>query len=295
MNNKNKSRIFNDLNTISKIAKETHKRYRIIDDDTLSSIQALSKLTVPKIAIDTLPNFENTQATVDALKSINKNLKRVFGEYYLPQSYDSRLNEFPITEELSNALKSISKQVRLMANNQRNWRITKDFKDVSYQTNEFSENLVEDVNEEQEEQFQTLIQLISEFVKEHGATGLLIIDIILRFAGIHQYYEFLEDKPEFPTKQEVNQISLKQDSVINYINLITEQLNNEKEFRRTNRACEVKLKPKPKTLLLSKLPKDFEVVVIRINHKWAYISYFDPKDNLPQTGWILKKYLNKVK
>ena len=117
----------------------------------------------------------------------------------------------------------------------------------------------------------------------------------MRFAGIHQYMDFLQEKPELATKEEVKQIGIKQDSTIFFIQQITEQLKQAKEFRITNRPCVVKLKPKLKTITLTKLPVSFDVVVIQIHHKWVYVSYFDPKDNLPQTGWIRKKYLNKPK
>lgn len=53
------------------------------------------------------------------------------------------------------------------------------------------------------------------------------------------------------------------------------------------------LKPKTKTMVITSLPKGFEVVVLEINHKWAFVSYTNPKDNLMETGWVMKKYLDK--
>jgi hypothetical protein len=50
-------------------------------------------------------------------------------------------------------------------------------------------------------------------------------------------------------------------------------------------------KPKNITLILAALSVNFDVIIL-INHKWAYVSFINPEDNLPQTGWILKKYLN---
>lgn len=35
----------------------------------------------------------------------------------------------------------------------------------------------------------------------------------------------------------------------------------------------------------------FEDCVLDSNHKWIYAGYKNPKDNLPETGWIMKKYL----
>lgn len=55
------------------------------------------------------------------------------------------------------------------------------------------------------------------------------------------------------------------------------------------------LKPKSKTDLLNILPKGFDVIILQINHKWAFVSYINPKDNLMEKGWIMKKYLDRVK
>ena len=71
------------------------------------------------------------------------------------------------------------------------------------------------------------------------------------------------------------------------------KINKFKEFRKTNRVTKVMLKPKSKTIVINSLPKGFDVIVLQINHKWAFVSYTNSKDNLLETGWIMKKYLDK--
>jgi hypothetical protein len=279
-----------------RMAERFSKSQKILDDKTLSSIEALSKLKYPLSEKNLFSKYKMPQTSIDKIASVNKQFGQLLSEIYVKK------NAFRIQppllaqiNDLNYSFSDISNQVAKFAMQQRNWGIIDDFREVSEQAIEFSESLTEDVTEEQEKQFQSLLKLVSAFVKEYGISGLLIIDIILRFAGIHQYYDFLKDKPELATKQEINQISTKQDSVIHYINLVNEQLKEQKEYRITNRNCEVKLKPKSNTTLLTKLPEGYEATVIRIHHKWVYVSYFDPKDNLPQTGWIMKKYLDKPK
>lgn len=53
------------------------------------------------------------------------------------------------------------------------------------------------------------------------------------------------------------------------------------------------LKPNSKTINITSLPKGFDVIVLQINHKWVFVSYINPKDNLMETGWVMKKYLDK--
>ncbi|MEC4050080.1 hypothetical protein OX284_011615 [Flavobacterium sp. SUN046] len=276
------------INMATELAKSMQQHHRIFENPTLSAIEAMTK----SLSLQT--KFAIPQSTLDAITSINRQHEQLFGG--LRAMTEALKIQSPAIAQINNlnfALSGISGQIAAIAAQQRNWTIIDDFEEVSEQAIEFSESLTEEITEEQQRQFQILLTLVTTFVKKYGVQGLLIIDIILRFAGFHQYYDFLKQKPELPTKLEVNQIAIKQDSIIQFISAVNEQLKIAKEYRTTNRECDVKLKPKTKTLIVSKLSKDFELVVLQVNHKWALVSYFDPKDNLPQTGWIMKKYLDK--
>lgn len=278
------------LSMASEIAKSMQKHQKMLENPALSAIEEMSK------SLNFQTKFAIPQSTLDALASINRQHEQLFGE--LRAMTEALKVQSPAIAQINNlnfALSGISGQIAAIAAQQKNWAIIDDYEEVTEQAIEFSESLTEKITEEQKRQFQILLTLVSAFVKKYGVQALLIIDIILRFAGLHQYYDFLQQKPELPTKQEVNQIAIKQDSIIQFIGAVNEQLKNAREYRITNRECEVKLKPKNKTLAVSKLPKDFELVVLQVNHKWVLVSFFDPQDNLPQTGWIMKKYLNKPK
>ena len=278
------------LSMASEIAKNMQIHQKMFENPTLSAIQQMSK------SLNLQTKFAIPQSTLDALASINRQHEQLFGG--LRAMTEALKVQSPVIAQINNlnfALSGISGQIAAIAAQQKNWAIIDDYEEVTEQAIEFSESLTEEITEEQKRQFQILLKLISAFLKKYGVQGLLIIDIILRFAGLHQYYDFLQQKPELPTKQEVNQIAIKQDSIIQFIGAVNEQLKSVKEYRITNRECEVKLKPKNKTLTVSKLPKSFELVVLQVNHKWVLVSFFDIKDNLPQTGWVMKKYLNKPK
>jgi len=275
------------VNMMAEIAKSMQHQ-KMFASPTMSAIEAMSQ------SISFQSKFAIPQTAIDAITSINRQHEQLFGG--LRAITEALKIQSPAIAQINNlnfALSGISGQIAAIAAQQRNWSIIDDYEEVTEQAIEFSESLTEEVTEEQKRQFQVLLTLVSAFVKKYGVQGLLIIDIILRFAGMHQYYDFLQQKPELPTKQEVNQIAIKQDSIIQFIGAVNEQLKNAKEYRTINRQCEVKLKPKTKTLTVSKLPKDFELVVLQVNHKWVLVSFFDPKDNLPQTGWVMKKYLDK--
>src|SRR5690606_21821652 len=235
------------LSMASESAKNMQIHQKMFENPTLSAIQQMSK------SLNLQTKFAIPQSTLDALASINRQHEQLFGG--LRAMTEALKIQSPVIAQINNlnfALSGISGQIAAIAAQQKNWAIIDDYDEVTEQAIEFSESLTEEITEEQKRQFQILLTLVSAFVKKYGVQGLLIIDIILRFAGLHQYYDFLQQKPELPTKQEVNQIAIKQDSIIQFIGAVNEQLKSVKEYRITNRKCEVKLKPKHKTLTVSK-------------------------------------------
>jgi hypothetical protein len=279
------------IDAMPKSMEEYHKMF-VIDHSRLA-INAMPK------SLNLQAKFTIPQATIDAIASINRQHEQSFAAIRSAMEEALKIQSSAIAQiqNLSFALSGISGKIAAIAAQERNWSIIDDFEEVSKQAIEFSEILTKEptkeATEEHKKQFEILFTLVSTFVKKYGVLGLLIIDIILRFADMHQYYDFLQQKPELATEEELHKIATKQDSIRQLIGAVNEQLKIAKEYRITNQGCEVMLKPKTKTLIVSKLPKDFELIVLQVNHKWILVSYYDPKDNLPQTGWILKKYLNK--
>lgn len=244
-------------------------------------------------------NCEISSVIYDVITSLNRQHEELFGGIRA-MTEALRVQPPAITQinSLHFALSSISGQIAALATQHKKWSMIEDFGEVTEKTLEFSQTLTAEVTEEQQRQFHVLITLVLTLLKKHkvlGFSALLVIDIVLRFAGIHQYYDFLKDKPEQATKSDLNKISIKQDSILHFINLVNEQFKRVNKYRTTNRACEVKLKPKSKTLILAKLLKNVEIIVVQSHHKWILVSYFAPTDSLPKTGWIMKKYLDEPK
>lgn len=286
-------RNFSGVNMLSEVAKSL-KQSSIFNRQNLSAFDSFSK------SMSWQAKFAIPQKTIDAISSINRQHEQIFGNLKtLTESVNFQSPAIAQINSLHLALSGISGHMASMAAQHRNWSLLDDYENITELAIEFTGTLTEELKEkEQARQFQILLSLVLSFLSKHkslGVSALLIIDIFLRFAGFHQYYDFLQIKPELATKKELTQIGIKQDSTIFFIKQITEHLKQVKEYRITNNPCNIKLKPKQKTIIISKLPNEFDVIVIQVRHKWVYVSYFDPKDNLPQTGWIKKKYLNKPK
>lgn len=279
---------FSGMSMAFEIAKNM-KQYSVkFDNSALSAIEAMSK------AINLKTENLIPKTTIDAIASINQQHEKLFSGFTaMTVSFKCEPQILAQIKNLYFGLSGTSSQVAAIASLRRDWAIIDDFEEINAETIEFSESLTEEVTVEQENQFLNLLSLVSKFAIKYGAHGYIIINLILQFADFHQYYDFLKEKPELATKQSVNQIAVKQDSVIHFMKIINQELKQNKQYRITNRVCNVMLKPKSKTIVLSKVPEGFEVIVMQVHHKWIYVSYFDPKDNLPQTGWIMKKHLNK--
>jgi hypothetical protein len=276
------------LSMATELAKSMQKHHRMFENTTLSAIEAMTK------GLSLQAKFAIPQTTLDAISSISRQHEQLFGG--IRAMTEALKIQSPAIAQINNlnfALSGISGQIAAIAAQQRNWSIIDDFEEVTEQAIEFSESLTEEVTEEHKKQFEILIAKLIDFFNKHKQKGIYTFRLLEVLLVFYSYYSIFSAKPELATKVDIRQINLNQDTIIHYINLVNEQLKVVKEYRITNRECEVKLKPKSKTLTLCKLPKDFELTVLQVNHKWVLVSYFDPKDNLPQTGWIMKKYLDK--
>lgn len=308
-----KPNIFNELNSIATLTNYFQQEKKVMQNCSgISMLSEVAKnLQMPQMGNDSLMlvshiikgsiSFYSKSkiplTTIESIISINKQHQHFYeGIRSLIDATQVQSTVINQVNNLNYALGGISRQIATLAIDQRNWTIIDDFEEVTEKALNFTETLVENETtiEERQRQFQVLISLASAFLKKHkslGISALLIIDILIRFADLHQYSDFLKDKPKVATISDVNQISTKQDSVLQYIQLINKQLKEADEYRNTNVICEVKLKPRSKALTLTKLPKGFEVIILQVHHKWVLISYFDPIDELPQIGWVMKKYL----
>lgn len=296
---------FSGLNMLSEITKSFNhhalkkKPYSSIIEAISKSVAAQNKFSIPSSAIEAIsksmamqPKFSIPSSAFDAIKAISKQHEQLFGNFKFATKA-LRANQATISQmnNLRFALTGISGQLSSIAATQKNWALLKDFESISGQAIELSSSVSNDIalTEEESKRFEKLIEFVLTFIKRNkkfGTNALLFLSVVVNIMALHQYYHFIKDKPA-ATQEDLAKFETK------IIETITDKLKGQKEFRKTNRNCKVLLKPTKHTLVIEVLPKDFEVVCLQINHKWIYVSYVSSKDNLPKTGWILKKYLDR--
>ena len=246
-------------------------------------------------AFDFTKNFYIPEKTVDTILSIG-NRQNDFFQKFNNNFYNSVKSNALLSANFNNlqfALSGISGQVAAISAHQKNWAVLEDFEKINEKAISISEEILsETITNEQKIRLQELVEQIITFLKSNkkfAINALFFISVLVNFMNIHQYVDFIKDKPEAVTKQDLDNFKT------TLISEIVSKLKEQKEYRTTKRKCPVMLKPKSKTLVIGTLPVDFEVVVLRTYHKWVFVSYIDIDLNLSQTGWVLKKYLDKPK
>jgi hypothetical protein len=236
------------------------------------------------------------QTTLDAISSINRQHEQLFGNLRnISEVLNKHQSVFSQINNWQFAISGLSGQLAAIAASQQKWDLIDDFEEITEEAISLNEKIYDEngISKEGLADLKEFFQRIEIKVDKIDADAnsifwklITLIGIILAFTG--EIRNWLP-KPNYATKQEVEEI------IKDHFKLYESKLKEEKELRITDRECKVLIKPQMKSIVIEKLPCDYEVVVLQTNHKWTYVSYFSPKDNLPQTGWIMKKYLNKLK
>lgn len=256
--------------------------------NNISGFDSLSK----KMAIQS-KLFQIPQPSLDAIKGISQMQESIFGNLKdITSIFESQNPYLAQINSLQFAMSGISSQIAAIAAKGNQWNLLDEFEDINEQAFEITNSFTSDIplTEEESIRFEQLIEKIVSFYqknKQFGVNALLFISVMVNLMNIHQYYDFVKPKAEPAKKEDLVKFERKIQQAIEV------KLKEVKEYRTTSRVSKVMLKPKTKTIIVTSLPKDFDVIVLRINHKWAFISYINPKDNLMETGWVMKKYLDK--
>ena len=271
---------------VSKVIAQQHNYF----PKDISGLDALSKTVAMQTKL-----FQIPQPTLDVIKGISQMHESIFGNLKgITSILESHKPYLAQINSLQCAMSGISGQIAAIAAKNNQWNLLDEFEDINEQALEITNNFTSDITltEEESIRFEQLIERIISFYnknKKFGVNALLFISVMVNLMNIHQYYDFVRPKTESITSDDLLKFEQKIQKSIEI------KLKEMKEYRTTNRVSKVMLKPKTKTIVITQLPKDFDVIVLQINHKWAFVSYINPSDNLMETGWIMKKYLDKNK
>lgn len=203
-----------------------------------------------------------------------------------------------ISQQLPNfnfALIGISSEIAKIAVQNEKWDLLDDFDKISDKAIEINQNAIENEGITKEN-FKELKQLVDKIELKIDHQQNRKSEIILKYITIICFILALmgearnwTPQPNYATNEEVTEIIKTQ------IQNLEIKLKEQGENRFTRVKCKVMLRPRNKSLLINQLPENYDIIVLNTFHKWAYVSYLNPKDGLPESGWVMKKYILKRK
>tara|TARA_R110002049_G_scaffold269117_1_gene445916 strand:+ start:3732 stop:4673 length:942 start_codon:yes stop_codon:yes gene_type:complete len=230
------------------------------------------------------------KGVIESLTKIGTQNKALF------TSFNNIAKILPPANQVTNlqyAFNDIAGQLAKLAASQQKWNLITDFEQITAKAASINEDIVEQEgitkeNLKELEQFLSKIEIKVDQIDKRDSSILWKIIAILSFLlAISGELRNWTPKPEFATKEEINEVIKTQFSTFE------QKIKEQKEIRTTKIECKVMLKPRKKTLVLETLPQGFELIILNVNHKWVLVSYSSIDDGLPRTGWVMKKYLSK--
>lgn len=238
--------------------------------------------------------FHIPPTALDLLKSIGDQNSRLFEGMNSVLEMSKSLTTAVEIPNLQFALSGLSTQLAKVASSQQKWDILGDFEEIAEEAISINDRIIKEEglsneNLEYLNEFLSRIEVkIDNQDRSSSAIFWKILALISFILAITSEIRNWMPKPEFATQEEVDK------TITKYFLNFEKKLKEQKEYRIINRKCKVFLKPKSKSKVIVNIEKGFEIVVLNINHKWIYVSYINPNNNLPELGWIIKKYTERI-
>lgn len=299
-------KINNQINPFDSITKILSSTNWTKQTDTLKMTEALLKgvSTYNNIGasayemtklINAQPKFTIPTTALDLINSIGNQNSRLFEGMNSALEMSKSITTAIEIPNLQFALSGLSAQLAKIASSQQKWDILEDFDEITEEAVSINDRIIEEQglsneNLEYLNEFLSRIEVkIDNQDKSSSAIFWKVLALISFILAITSEIRNWTPKPEFATQEEVDK------TITKHFSNFEKKLKKQKEYRITNRKCKVFQKPKSKSKVVVNIEKGFEFVVLNVNHKWIYVSYLNPNDNLPETGWIMKKYTERIK
>ncbi len=273
---------FNSMMLHESVLKSLSASNNIKNFTTYSNIARIAALQhnkmIPSTTLATLNSIASSQINLlHSLKGIDK--------VNSPSSIIAHIKNFQLS------FQDISSHLVKIALEQKKWDLLEDFDEISTNAAAINEAIDDDdgITEKSLEEIKNLLHGIEikfdrqdKNVFEILLKFIALISFIIAIRGVIKEYE---PRPNYATKEEISLI------VKDGFEKIQKSLKENERNEKVRIKCKVMLKPRKRSKVIAYLPANYDLIVLNKFHKWAYVSYLNPKDGLPETGWIKKKYL----
>lgn len=259
------------------------------NSNLLNSVQAISNMAIAR------RQFQIPNTAFDAIKSITNQNQQIFEQLNSSIALSSQLWNSGHVSNLSKAMNSLSAQMAEVASYHKKWDLIDDFEEITEEVVSINDRILEEKGLSNEN-FKALTEFLNRIEikidhKDKGISTILLklMTLVGFILAITAEVRNWTPKPDYATKEDI------ENTITKHFSYFESKLKEQKEYRITNRKCKVFVKPKSKSNVIANFEEGFEFVVLNVKHKWIYVSYLNPKDNLPETGWIMKKYTERIK
>ncbi|MFZ7115329.1 MAG: hypothetical protein ACO1G9_08145 [Bacteroidota bacterium] len=247
--------------------------------------------TAADIAMSLQHSIKLPQTAFDAFQSINHQHAVLFNGW---RSISDVLSAGNSSHAWRNAINSLSSQVATLSAAKQSWDLIDDFKSISEEATNFKEKIVEQqyITQDDLRELKNIVERIETKTGKHDKNYITILYhyVFIVYAIIFIFSHILEwTNQEGATKEDVEKAK------IEILTTLQHKIWQKKYYRSTLRPCKVFTKPNTKSVIVATLPKDCNLTIITSKHKWVLVTYINPVDGYPETGWVLKKYLSEQK
>ncbi|MGE6218937.1 hypothetical protein ACQKCH_03840 [Nubsella zeaxanthinifaciens] len=192
---------------------------------------------------------------------------------------------------LQHSLAKVDVQALRAASFNADWEAMEEYESITQEV----ADLVEQGITEQQAALEQLWEKVVAFYHRNKNLGRYTYEALTVIGLIAGLYAFIDDKildkpaPLTLNQYQADQLAAKQERALEREHILQE-IRKVIDYRHTKDLTPIKLKPYPKSTVLLMLGASTEVQVLQSKGRWAFVS-FEGKDGLPQTGWVLKKYL----
>lgn len=243
---------------------------------------------IPKSSFEIYSNSLATQLSIStSLSEIIKNMHKT--EY------------FQQANSLNSILHNISSGYIKDTVQDKNWENINQFEEIAVSIESFTEEIEnstkspEELIEDYHKRIVEPISLKLEKIQD-GKLKNTIFNVINVISFILTVYIFYTDAPNNKVLEKIEEqtkIITKAIETSNKIHATHFKINSKERIALSN--VNLREKSKRKSKKLGVVTKGQIVKVILIKHKWIYVSYIDDETGEPNSGFVYKKYFEKIK
>ncbi len=259
--------------------------------NSIKTIKPYQSIFNQSRTLELLNSIQNNPA-IEAVKSINRQYDSIFGSI---RKITNQTNQFQKTLAEINSWRLIIDRINLTALKNENWGFIQEFQENTESLFTLSDQVINGEISEEDflNQSQESIVNNRNWINENNWWISLLFSIVFSLylfrLGGKSTNKIITELKEIKTENK--EIKAKQKNIINLVQEITSQQKN--RFVTLEENTPVHISCDGSSEILDSIPKNTEVFVAYKESEWWFVNFKNKQGSLPESGWIMKKYLDR--